>query len=77
MRPACTEIVSLCQGAWRWTLGKPAHDETNCPTPHTQSVSTQQRGQQLNVSEFNRCHLSQIKEDRRTLYVCLSGNLIL
>jgi len=36
LHPACTKVVSLCQGAWRWTLGKPAHDENNCPGPHTQ-----------------------------------------
>ena len=46
-------------------------------SPRATSVSTSQCWQGLNASEFNRCHLSQIRQDTGEPSVhCLSGNLI-
>ena len=47
------------------------------PSNPATSVSTWQRVQQLNASEFNCCHLSQIIEDTGEPSVPVSGNLIL
>ena len=61
-RVVCTREAGSCQQAQSCQARPTAqhlHHLCNLAT----SVSTQQRGQLLNVSEFNCYHLSQIKED--------------